>query len=110
MWGTVGIGLIKLRIGLTELGIGLIELGIGLIELGIGLIELGIGLIELGISLRINNVRRNVLARVSGQAYTSFHLNAYFACYDKMKFLHCLQFLICSLKDRTIFSRVHATL
>ena len=99
----VGIGLIELGIRLIEIGIGLIELGRGLIELGIGLIELGIRLIELGISLRINNVWRNVLARVSGQAYTSFHLNAYFACYDKMKFLHCLQFLICSLKDKTFF-------
>ena len=72
----LGIGLIELRIGLIDLGIvlvelvigqrGLIELSTGLIELGIGLIELGIGLMELGISLRINNARRTVLARVSG--------------------------------------------
>ena len=62
----VEIGLIELGIGLIELWIGLIELGIGLIELGIGLIELGIGLIQLGIVLKINNVRRTVLARVSG--------------------------------------------
>ena len=62
----LGIGLIELGIGLIELGIGLIELGIGLIELVIGLVELWIGLMELGIGLRINNVRRTVLALVSG--------------------------------------------
>ena len=49
-------------------------LGIGLKELGIGLIELGIGLIQLGIVLKINNARRNVLARVSGLVMFLFYI------------------------------------
>ena len=62
----LGIGRIGLVIGRIGVVIGLIELGIGLIEIGIGLRELGIGLMELGRGLRIDNVRRTVLVRVSG--------------------------------------------